>query len=81
MSNKTIVLFAVLVVVGWTTLAAGVIAVFQGEPTVSVQSHHHVKPPQPKAPEGPMLSEDCGGDGSECHCDQVGLDGSVPCSA
>lgn len=72
MNNRALLLFAVLVLVGWTALAAGVIAVFAGEPNASMQSHHHVKPPVQAKPEGPLLSDDC---------KSLGLDASVDCSA
>ncbi|MBL8910931.1 MAG: hypothetical protein JNM17_09540 [Archangium sp.] len=73
---KTLILFGALVLLGWTTLAAGVIAVFEGEPTVSMKTY---KPQKPEVLEqndetGPLLS-DCPRGGSS------GLDASVPCSA
>ncbi|MFT3707049.1 MAG: hypothetical protein QM817_05205 [Archangium sp.] len=74
MSKLTLIFFGALILIGWTTLAAGVIAVFEGEPTVSMQSHHHIEPPNPEFTEpGPLMSNDCPAG--------PGLDASVPCSA
>lgn len=71
MNKLTLVLFGALILIGWTALAAGVIAVFEGEPTVSMQSHQHIEPLNPEFSEpGPLLSD----------CSDDGLDGSVPCS-
>lgn len=73
---KTLILFGALVLLGWTTLAAGVIAVFEGEPTVSMKTYKQPKPAvvEENDETGPLLS-DCPRGGSS------GLDASVPCSA
>lgn len=73
---KTLILFGALVLLGWTAMAAGVIAVFAGEPTVSMQSHRHLERQQlPEVTEpGPLLSN-CPNGGSSAP------DASVPCSA
>ena len=43
-TNLTLALFAALILLGWTSLAAGVIAVFAGEPEVSSHVHQHAAP-------------------------------------
>ncbi len=76
MKNLSLALFAALILLGWTALAAGVIAVFAGQPTVSTRVHPHELPPEP--PEPPALLSD-----SDAPCptgDQL-PDASVPCSA
>jgi hypothetical protein len=77
MKNISLALFAALILLGWTSLAAGVIAVFAGDPQFS----SHVKAPvQQQAPElgpqdlAPMYS------GAPCPTDQK-PDASVPCEA
>ena len=76
MKNTSLALFAALILLGWTSLAAGVIAVFAGDPEFS----SHVKPPALQAPElppkdlAPMYS------GAPCPTDQE-PDASVPCEA
>ncbi len=72
-TNLSLALFAALILLGWTALAAGVIAVFAGEPQVS--SHYQ----QRGAPVlAPALVSD-----SEAPCPmRVEVpDASVPCSA
>lgn len=44
--NRTLVGLAVVILLGWTTLAAGVIAVLQGTPEVSARAHTHRAPQQ-----------------------------------
>ncbi|MFO0593966.1 MAG: hypothetical protein U0228_01645 [Myxococcaceae bacterium] len=68
-SRVALVVFALLVILGWTALAAGVIAVFQGEPNASMHSHHHIE----KKPndDGPMLSD----------CPEGPVDDAGVCSA
>jgi hypothetical protein len=70
MKNTTLVLFAALILIGWTLLAAGVIAVFAGQPDASMRSHHHVEKPQ-----APMLSD------APCPLFDENPDASVPCPA
>ena len=72
-TNLTLALFAALILVGWTSLAAGVIAVFAGEPKVSTHVHQHVAPEV-----APAFVSD-----SETPCPlRVEVpDASVPCSA
>jgi hypothetical protein len=47
MKNTTLALFAALILLGWTSLAAGVIAVFAGQPDVSARAHSHELAPEP----------------------------------
>lgn len=71
---KTLLAFGALILIGWTTLAGGVIAVFAADPAASRKSHQHFEQPAPVAPEAPLMSD--------APCDQSGaLDGSVPCPA
>ena len=72
MKNSTLFLFSLLILVGWTALAAGVFAVFAGEPEVSMQVHQHEVTPVP--PEEPLFSgRPCPPAGSQTP------DASVPC--
>ena len=76
MKNSSLVLFAALILLGWTSLAAGVIAAFAAEPTVSMKVHPH-EPPQPAQPRPALYSD------SEGPCPAVteAPDASVPCEA
>ncbi|MDP2275685.1 MAG: hypothetical protein Q8N23_03245 [Archangium sp.] len=71
MKNISLAVFAALILLGWTALAAGVIAVFAGQPTVSTQLHPHEPPPEP-----PALFSD-----APCPTGVPPPDASVPCSA
>lgn len=71
MKNLSLTLFAALILLGWTTLAAGVIAVFAGQPTLSTKPHPHEAPPEP-----PALFSD-----APCPTGEQPPDASVPCSA
>lgn len=72
MKNTSLALFAALILLGWTSLAAGVIAAFAGQPDISMKVHPHEPPPAPPA----LLS------GSEgCPPVTETPDASVPCSA
>lgn len=42
--NRTLIGLAVVILLGWTTLAAGVIAVLQGAPEVATHAHRHRVP-------------------------------------
>ena len=57
---KTIILFAVSLLIGWTVVAGGVIAMFAGDPAVTSISHRHFVAPVPPEEdcECPMYSED-----------------------
>lgn len=41
MKNSTLALFAVVILLGWTSMAAGVIATFAGQPDLSTRAHRH----------------------------------------
>ena len=71
MKNTSLALFAALILLGWTSLAAGVIAVFAGQPDVSAHAHQH-----PRAAEPPMLFS-----AMPCPTDGEPPDASVPCPA
>lgn len=65
----------VLVVLGWTALAAGVIATLAGHPAVISTPHHHRAPPARMKPvSAPLLS-------SDAPCPADGVDAAVPCQA
>lgn len=72
-TNLTLAFFAALILLGWTSLAAGVIAVFAGEPTVSSHVHPHKTP----AVEPALLSDS----ETPCPLRVEAPDASVPCSA
>ena len=71
-TNLSLALFAALILLGWTALAAGVIAVFAGEPQVS---SHYQQPVEPTA-EPALVS-----DSAPCPMRVETPDASVPCSA
>lgn len=72
MKNTTLLLFALLILVGWTSLAAGVIAVFHGAPDASMRAHQHEL--APVLPEEPLYS------GRPCPSGSGQTpDASVPC--
>ena len=48
-TNLSLALFAALILLGWTALAAGVIAVFAGEPQVSSHYQPQAEPTPPPA--------------------------------
>ncbi len=75
MKNTTLALFAVLVLLGWTTLAAGVIASFAGQADVSLKVYRPIEPRGGPGAEPERLISDapCPLDGSP--------DASVPCPA
>lgn len=75
MKNTTLILFALLILVGWTALAAGVFAVFAGEPDFSRRAHQHQEQVAP-LPQEPLYS----GRPCEQPGDQT-PDASVPCEA
>ncbi|MDP1826912.1 MAG: hypothetical protein Q8L48_26805 [Archangium sp.] len=70
MKNTSLALFAALILVGWTSLAAGVIAVFAGQPDVSSRAHRHVPAEQPVQQ---LLTD--------APCPTEAVDASVPCPA
>lgn len=76
MKNTSLALFAALILLGWTSLAAGVIAVFAGQPDVSARAHQHEAPPTPVPHREPALFSDA----PPCPVDQS-PDASVPCEA
>jgi hypothetical protein len=71
MKTSTLTAFAVVMLLGWTALAAGVIGVFAGHPLVTAPAHSHVQ----SAPvvDAPLLL-------SETPCEARELDASVRCS-
>lgn len=69
MKNTSLALFAALIILGWTSLAAGVIAVFAGQPDVSARAHRHEPAPEPLQ----LLTD--------APCPTEVLDASVPCPA
>lgn len=73
---KNAPLLALLVIViGWTTLAAGVLAALAGHPAAVSTPHHHVAPPARVRPvSAPLLT-------SDAPCPPAGADASVPCPA
>ncbi|MFZ5443432.1 MAG: hypothetical protein ACOZQL_25720 [Myxococcota bacterium] len=76
MKNLPLALFAALILLGWTALAAGVIAVFAADPTASSRKHDHVVPAHGFEIEStPLLSD------APCPTKPEALDGSVPCEA
>ncbi len=75
MKTLPLALFAALILLGWTGLAAGVIAAFAGEPGVTSQAHQHQLEVHGVKPEPQLLSET-----PPCPLEQA-VDGSVPCSA
>lgn len=50
MNHTALALFASLILFGWTSLAAGVIATFAGQPGFSSHAHRHVVVPSESAP-------------------------------
>jgi hypothetical protein len=75
MKNTSLALFAALILLGWTALATGVIAVFAGAPEVTSKAHSHG--PQPVVTEEPALFSDS----KPCPAVPEPVDASVPCSA
>lgn len=77
MKNLSLALFAALILLGWTSLAAGVIAVLAGDPAASSRKHDHVVPAHGFEFEStPLLSD------APCPVrPDATLDGSVPCEA
>ena len=71
MKNSSLALFAALILVGWTSLAAGVLAIFAGQPDVSAHAHRHERAAAP-----PMLFSFMPGP-----TDSEPPDASVPCPA
>lgn len=74
---KTLVLplFAALILLGWTALAAGAIAALAGEPDFVSQRHHHRATPAPTPEPPPLIS-------GTPPCDAASSrDASVPCEA
>ena len=74
MKTTTLILFALLILIGWTSLAAGVLAAFAGEPNVSMRTHQHELAPPERVPTEPLYSGR--------PCPNVGdqtPDASVPC--
>ena len=72
MKNTTLILFALLILLGWTALAAGVFAAFAGAPDVSTRAHQHQL--VPVVPEEPLYSgRPCKPAGAQTP------DASVPC--
>lgn len=67
MKTSSLIAFAALILLGWTTLAGGVIAVFAGDPTASQRSHSHVEEVAPTPH-----------DDAPCVADKA-ADASVPC--
>jgi hypothetical protein len=41
MKNSSLALFAAVILIGWTSMAAGVIATFAGQPAFSSRAHQH----------------------------------------
>lgn len=73
---KTIALFAALMLVGWTLVAGGVIAMFAAEPAVSSRAHTHELELDAPTLRAPMYSGD-----DPCLGSAAGLDAAVPCPA
>jgi hypothetical protein len=71
MKNTTLTAFAVMILVGWTGLAAGLLASFAGVPEAVNKPHVHLQPAS-DVPDEPMLF-------SETPCDARALDASVKC--
>ncbi len=72
MKNISLISFALLILIGWTALAMGVIAAFAGAPEVSTRSHRHPLPPW--VPPDPLISgRPCPATGTQTS------DASVPC--
>lgn len=76
MKTLALPLFAALILLGWTALAAGAIAALAGEPDFVSQRHQHRAAPPPVAEEpAPLIS-------GTPQCDPAtSTDASVPCGA
>ncbi len=58
MKTNSLLWFSLVVLIGWTALAAGAIATVDGEPHLATVVHSHQLPPEP-ADELPVLLCDC----------------------
>ena len=56
MKNSSLVVFAAIILVGWTSLAAGVIASLAGEPAFVSHAHGHQGAPEEVSVPGPLYS-------------------------
>ncbi|MGV3622376.1 MAG: hypothetical protein ACO1OB_16280 [Archangium sp.] len=74
MKTPSLIAFGAVILIGWTSLAGGVIAVFAGDPAASRKSHDHVEEVAPLKDQGPLISD------APCAFD-VAPDASVPCPA
>jgi hypothetical protein len=72
MKNTTLMAFAVTILIGWTGLAAGLLASFAGHPVAVNRPHVHEQPAS-EVPDEPMLF-------SETPCEAQALDASVKCA-
>ena len=74
MKNTTLILFAALILFGWTALAVGVLSVFEGQPKFSAQSHQHL--PKLIAPQKakPIASA------AQCPAEDGGNNTAEPCA-
>lgn len=74
MKTPSLIVFGAVILVGWTSLAGGVIAAFAGDPAASHKSHTHQEEAAPVEDQGPLISD------APCAFDVV-PDASVPCPA
>lgn len=56
MKNSSLVLFAAVILLGWTSLAAGLIASFAGQPAFVSRAHGHQPAPTEVSVPGPLYS-------------------------
>jgi hypothetical protein len=76
MKNLSLIAFALMILLGWTAVAAGMIAALAGEPNVITRQHDHKIAPLPEGTTPSLYSR--------VPCPVVpaeGMDGSVPCEA
>lgn len=74
MKTPSLIVFGAVILIGWTSLAGGVIAVFAGDPASSHKSHTHQEEIAPTLDQGPLISD------APCAFDAA-PDASVPCPA
>lgn len=57
MKTPSLIAFGALILIGWTTLAGGVIAVFAGDSAASRKPHLHQERVVPHVEEAPLMSD------------------------
>lgn len=74
MKTISLALFSAVILLGWTSLAAGALASLAGAPAAVNKPHRHQVPKKPVVEPAPLLSD------APCHLDGASH-AAVPCSA